>query len=299
MSWMFHITGCVVQVAAAKAAEKAKDTQEAHEKAQKDEQEALGKAQKDEQDEAQMDEEDDDDEDDDDEDEDEEDEEPIAEVAKKRKKQTELVMSKKKKEEKEREEAALLEVAKRSENSSNSRTKSSRRSITDPPSSKNVNTKKHKPASDPEPVVTKQPAAKQKTTAKNSKKLVGSKKRKQAEDSSPEPVVTGLKQRTPQQVNPRKDLTVMNKNTDVMIKKGTKLQIRHGRNKGTLYNATVTKVLNDEFVMVRTEDKDPAIAKIEFKIVRLTEDLGAGEIRQAIRFHQRLRQRWFRCRGCI
>ena len=57
-----------------------------------------------------------------------------------------------------------------------------------------------------------------------------------------------------------------------MIKKDTKLQIRHGRNKGTLYNATVTKVLNDEFVMVRTQDEDPDIAKIQFKIVRLTEE---------------------------
>ena len=114
-------------------------------------------------------------------------------------------------------------------------------------------------------------AAKQKITAKNSKKPVGSKKRKQAEESSAEPVVSGLKQR-PQQVNPRKDLTVMNKNTDVTIKKGANLQIRHGRNKGTLYNAKVTEVLNDGRVMVRTKDDDEKIAKIQFKIVRLTEE---------------------------
>ena len=50
------------------------------------------------------------------------------------------------------------------------------------------------------------------------------------------------------------------------------MQIRYGRNKGTLYDATVTKVLNDERVEVRTQDKDPAIAKIQFKIVRLTEE---------------------------
>ena len=112
----------------------------------------------------------------------------------------------------------------------------------------------------------KHPAAKQKTTAKNSKKLVGSKKRKQAEESSAEPVVTGLKQRPPQQVNPHKGLTV------VTIKKGTKLQIRFGPRKGTLYNATVTKVLNDEFVMVCTQDEDPDIAETKFKIVRLTEE---------------------------
>ena len=49
------------------------------------------------------------------------------------------------------------------------------------------------------------------------------------------------------------------KNTDV--KKGTKLQIRYGRNKGTLYNATVTEVLDDEHVKVCTKDKDPDIAE--------------------------------------
>ena len=38
MSWMFHITGCVVQTAAAKAAEKAKAADKALEKARKDEQ---------------------------------------------------------------------------------------------------------------------------------------------------------------------------------------------------------------------------------------------------------------------
>ena len=116
--------------------------------------------------------------------------------------------------------------------------------------------------------MTEEQPAKQKTTAKNSKKLVGSKRRKQAEESSAEPVaiVTGLKQRPPQQVNPHKGLTV------VTIKKGTKLQIRFGPNKGTLYNATVTKVLNDEFVMVCTQDEDPDIAETKFKIVRLTEE---------------------------
>ena len=202
---------------------------------------------------------------------DEEDDEPIAEVAKKRKKKTEPVMSKKKKEEKEREEAALVAVAKRSENS---RTKTSLRRRQDaPPSSKNVSKKKRK--SDAEPVVTEKQPAKQKPTAKKSKKPVEAKKpvkRKRAEESSAEPVVSGLKQRTPQQVNPRKDLTVMNKNTDVTIKKGTKLQIRYGRNKGTLYNATVTEVLDDEHVKVCTKDKDPDIAETKFKIVRLTKE---------------------------
>ena len=121
--------------------------------------------------------------------------------------------------------------------------------------------------------------SKEKSTAKKLKKLVESKKRKHADDSeesSPEPVVTGLRQRTPQQLqaDPRKGLTAKNakknKNTDVA--EGTKLQIRYGRNKGTLYNATVTKVLNDGFVMVCTQDKDTDIAKKKFKIVRLTEE---------------------------
>jgi len=70
----------------------------------------------------------------------------------------------------------------------------------------------------------------------------------------------------------RANLRILNptagKNTDVA--EGTRLQIRVKNN--TLYNATVTKVLNDELVMVRTKDKDPTIAKIKFKIVRLTEE---------------------------
>jgi len=34
----------------------------------------------------------------------------------------------------------------------------------------------------------------------------------------------------------------------------------------------VTKVLNDEFVMVCTGDEDPGVAKKKFKLVRLTEE---------------------------
>ena len=196
-------------------------------------------------------------------------------------------MSKKKKEEKEREEAALLEVAKRSER------QVVRRGGLNAPSSNNVstNSKNSKRAA---PVVTTPTAAakkskvkkskaaansKEKSTAKKLKKLVESKKRKHADDSeesSPEPVVTGLRQRTPQQLqaDPRKGLTAKNakknKNTDVA--EGTKLQIRYGRNKGTLYNATVTEVLDDEHVKVCTKDKDPDIAETKFKIVRLTEE---------------------------
>ena len=48
-------------------------------------------------------------------------------------------------------------------------------------------------------------------------------------------------------------------------------EIRYGRN-GSLYNAKVTKVLDDEFVMVCTQDEDPDIAETKFKIVRLTEE---------------------------
>ena len=57
------------------------------------------------------------------------------------------------------------------------------------------------------------------------------------------------------------------KNTDFV--KGTKLQIKV---KHTVYNATVTKVLNGELVEVRTKDDCLTIAKIQFKIVRLTKE---------------------------
>ena len=56
-------------------------------------------------------------------------------------------------------------------------------------------------------------------------------------------------------------------NTDVA--KGRKVQIKWGR---TVYNAKVTKVLDGGFVNVCTKDKDPTIAEIKFKIVRLTEE---------------------------
>ena len=234
-----------MQEAAAKAAELAKIANEALEKAQKELAKDAPEPETLEKDEAQMDEEDD---------------EPMAKVAKKKKEDKE----------RSRRQAALLAVAKRSENS---RTKESRRRRQDdPPSSQNVSKKKRK--SDAEPVVTEKQPAKQKPTAKKSKKPVEAKKpvkRKRAEESSAEPVVSGLKQR-PKPVDPRKDLTVINKKTDVTIKKGTKLQIKFGLNKGTLYNATVTKVLNDGFVMVCTQDNDTDIAKRKFRIVRLTEE---------------------------
>ena len=117
----------------------------------------------------------------------------------------------------------------------------------------------------------------EKQPAKKSKEPVKLKKRKHAEvseESSSEPVVTGLKQRKPQQVDPRKDLTVKNakKNKNTDVEKGTELQIRYGRNKVTLYNATVTEVLNDGRVTVCTKDDDQKIAKIQFKIVCLTKE---------------------------
>ena len=56
-------------------------------------------------------------------------------------------------------------------------------------------------------------------------------------------------------------------NTDVA--EGTRLQIKVSH---TVYNATVTEVLDDEHVKVRTKDDCTTIANIKFKIVRLTEE---------------------------
>ena len=88
-------------------------------------------------------------------------------------------------------------------------------------------------------------------------------------------VAFGAKSPGDQIANQRANLIILNptagKNTATDVAEGTKLQIRYGRN-GSLYNAKVTKVLNDEFVMVRTKDDDEKIAKIQFKIVRLTEE---------------------------
>ena len=125
------------------------------------------------------------------------------------------------------------------------------------------------------------PATKETITAK--KKPAVSKKRTQAaskevtEQSSLEPIVTGSRKRRTPQGDPHKGLTIINptakknakKNTDV-VKKGSKLQIRYRPSKATLYTATVTEVLNDERVKACTKDNDEKIAKILFKIDRLT-----------------------------
>ena len=109
----------------------------------------------------------------------------------------------------------------------------------------------------PKPVVLKSKAAAQ-------KKSTGSKR------STTEPVVPNKRQRRASPGDARINLTTINptaKNKDVV--KGTKLQIKV---KHTVYNATVTKALSDERVKVCIKDKDPTIAKIEFKIVRPTEE---------------------------
>ena len=54
-----------------------------------------------------------------------------------------------------------------------------------------------------------------------------------------------------------------------VVTKGTRLQIKVGH---TVYNVTVSSVLGDGPVKVCTKDKDANIAKIQFKIVRLTEE---------------------------
>jgi outer membrane biosynthesis protein TonB len=172
----------------------------------------------------------------------------------------------------------LLALAKRSETEKRSKT-SSRRRQDDPPSSNNL---RQKSKSDVEPVVTEKQPAKQKKKSKKSKEPVKSKelvKRKRAEKSSAEPVETTpvakktkrVKSPGDQMANQRANLTILNptagKNTNVA--KGSRLQIkiRH-----TVYNATVTKVLGDGLVMVRTKDDCTTIADIKFKIIRLTEE---------------------------
>ena len=170
----------------------------------------------------------------------------------------------------------MVETARNSERSSgNSRSRSTHRRIFNPPVQKD-STGCKRPA--PEPVVTEMPATKEKITAK--KKPVGSKKRKQAAskedsgESSLEPVGRDSRKRRSPQGDPHKGLTIINtiakKNKNTDVKKDTKLQIRYRPNKSLLYNATVTKVLNDERVKVCTKDDDEKIAKIQFKIVRLT-----------------------------
>jgi hypothetical protein len=150
----------------------------------------------------------------------------------------------------------------------------------DPPTVKakkrqKATSKEHSGQSSPEPVVSKGAAK----TGSATKPVAEKTKRKQptgSKKSATKLVVSKKTKRADPPGDPRANLRILNptacagKNTDV--KKGTKLQIRYGRNKGTLYNATVTEVLNDERVEVCTQDKDPAIAKIQFKIVRLTEE---------------------------
>ena len=95
-----------------------------------------------------------------------------------------------------------------------------------------------------------------------------------SDKSAAEPVVKRTKRPT-SPGDPRANLRILNptagKNTATDVVTGYKLQIRYGRN-GSLYNAKVTKVLNDGFVMVCTGDEDPGVAKKKFKLVRLTEE---------------------------
>ena len=92
-----------------------------------------------------------------------------------------------------------------------------------------------------------------------------------SDQSSPEPVVTMADKRqrraTKGCATARANHTILNppakKNYDY------KLQIKFLH---SVYNATVTEVLDDELVKVCTKDDCPTIANIKFKIVRLTEE---------------------------
>jgi hypothetical protein len=300
---MFDITGCVVQVAAEKAAEKAKDTQEALEKAQRDEQ-VLEKAQKDlENSKAQKDKLKESEEDDGDE----EDDEPIAEIAKKRKSTTAPVMSNNKNQpkpdsndkaptseaatkkardarRKQQIETANAELATKADQASklveaarNSEKRSAHRSILNAPGSQ-----QKKPTAATKKAAVTKAAAKEAAKKPSAAEPVVSTNRTGNKRSAAEPVVsTPLAKQTKrakspgdQIANQRANLIILNptagKKTNVA--KGTTVQIRYGRY-GTLYNAKVTEVLNKgRVVMVCTKDKDKNIAETEFKVVRLTDE---------------------------
>ena len=92
-----------------------------------------------------------------------------------------------------------------------------------------------------------------------------------SEESATEPVVKRAK-RASSPGDPRSNLKTLTstakKNT--VVAESTKLQIKVKNN--TLYNTTVTKVLNDELVKVCAKDDCRTIAKMQFRIVRLTKE---------------------------
>ena len=241
---MFHITGCVVQAVSDKA-DKAKKV--ADQKLKDLNQEVDSELEED------------------------SDEEPMIDVAKKRKQDEEARAARKLtqaaqanerlRQQKEQQKKALVEAAQESVNlevEANPSSRTSHRPITNPPA--NQQGKKR---------ARKVPAKRSETQPVSPKKAP---KKRQATQSATEPVSTknaSKKQKT-SPGDQRSGLDMLNppakNNTDVA--KGRKVQIKWGR---TVYNAKATKVLDGGFVNVCTKDKDPRIAKTDFKIVRLTE----------------------------
>jgi hypothetical protein len=271
MSWMFDITGCVVQVAADKAKQALDEKEEALARAKKAEEVNQPKP-------------------------DSNDKAPTSEAAKKKARDARK---------KQQIQTANAELATKADQASklveaarNSERRSTHRSNLNAPGSQQQKkptaaTKKAavtnaaakeaaKKPSAAEPVVSrnttvkKRPAAEPVVSTPLAKKTKRPKSPKAAEPVVSTPLAKKTKRpKSPgdQMANLRANLIILNptagKKTNVA--KGTRVQIRYGRY-GTLYNAKVTEVLNDGRVMVCTQDEDPDIAETKFKVVRLTEE---------------------------
>ena len=249
---MFHITGCVVQVASDKADKAKKVADQKLKDLNQKVQEVDSELEVD------------------------SDEEPMIDVAKKKKqdeearaarKLTEIKKAnerlRKQKEQKEQQKKALVEAAQESVNlevEANPSSRTSHRPITNPPANQQGKKRASKVSakrSETQPVSPKK-APKKRQAKQSATEPVSTKKSSKKQKTSPGDQRSGLDMLNPPAKN----------NTDVA--KGRKVQIRWG--KTTVYNAKVTKVLDGGFVNVRTKDKDERISKTNFKIVRLTEE---------------------------
>ena len=249
MSWMFDITGCVVQVAKDKAKQALDEKEEALARAKKAEEVNQPKP-------------------------DSNDKAPTSEAAKKKARDARK---------KQQIETANAELATKADQASklveaarNSEKRSAHRSNLNAPGSQ-----QKKPTAATKKAAVTKAAAKEAAKKPSAAEPVVSRNTTGNKRSAAEPVVTTplakqtkrAKSPGDQIANQRANLIILNptagKKTNVA--KGTRVQIRYGRY-GTLYNAKVTEVLNDGRVMVCTKDEDKKIAKTEFKVVRLTEE---------------------------
>ena len=250
MSWMFDITGCVVQVAADKAKQALDEKEEALARAKKAEEVDQPKP-------------------------DSNVKAPTSEAAKKKARDARK---------KQQIQTANAELATKADQASklveaarNSEKRSAHRSNLNAPGSQ----QQKKPTAATKKAAVTNAAAKEAAKKPSAAEPVVSRNTTVKKRPAAEPVVTtpvAKKTKRPkspgdQMANQRANLIILNptagKKTNVA--KGTRVQIRYGRY-GTLYNAKVTEVLNDGRVMVCTKDEDKKIAKTEFKVVRLTEE---------------------------